>query len=121
MTPEIDRLRADYDAKYALMRDAKDAANYALTALNSAVAEWAVADLVEREIKIGVTPVNGAEKPWRGDELRWKSGKFLVVQVSASDGRPSYRLAKIKNDGTASGAGNGIYGQIIAVRKAGEA
>lgn len=121
MTPEIEKLQGVRDAAKAAKKLADQAYEGAVDGLNVAVAAWALEDLAQRGIVPLKTPVEGAKAPWRGEgDLRWQMGVFYVSSVAARDGLPDFHLVKIKADGKPSKAGNGLYGQIIAVRKAGE-
>ena len=117
MTPEIDELRAGYEAAQDAAQNARAAARDAEIALNAAVEAWATADLAERGIVMGETPVAVGQSGnrWRLDCPR------VVVRVSAYGGNPSYHTAKIKKDGTPSAAGNGLWGEVVAVRPWGQA
>ena len=118
-TDEIELLRAKHEAAADIARDAATLAKATLSALNAAVADAAAADLAAQGIVIGKTPVEYACEGWRGS-VAWQAsrGYYLVVSVGAYAGKPDFKLAKIKKDGTPSSAGNGVYGQVVAVRPA---
>ncbi len=121
MTPEIEALRAAWmDAKDRLA-EAKRAEAEAMDVLDAKIAAWALADLHDRGIELGVTPVEGCRwLPREGVKPHFQRENLAVVKVTARMGQARYQVQKLTKTGALSRAMGAQDGAYVLVRKVGD-